>query len=161
MGDFQRLLASWSPLVGSDLSAGGSQLGQGPQTPEASSPSGSQAPAVAGVQEQGHQLPRSVLEGSGLKGHRSFPGAPWGPGGGSGAALSATTWARGPVTSFSSFSSFSPPPLSPPRCLSFPQPCPPSPPPTGTPVSPSVPGLSWGLGTPPWRGGRGSSPCGP
>lgn len=27
MGDFQRLLASWSRLVGSDLSAGGSQLG--------------------------------------------------------------------------------------------------------------------------------------
>ena len=43
MADFQRLLASWSHLVGSDLSAGGSQLGQGPQTPEASSPSGAQA----------------------------------------------------------------------------------------------------------------------
>ena len=85
--------------------------------PKAPSPSGAQAPAVAGVQEQGRQLCRSVLEVSGLKGRWSFPGAPWGPVGRQGPASMQPRGLGGQRAV--------PPPTSFPfRCLFFPQPCP-------------------------------------
>lgn len=152
VGGFQGFGLPGPAWLGPTCLLAGSELGWGPRMPKASPPQELRPQQL--LEFENKAISSADISVSGLKGHRSFPRAPGGPVGRQGPPSLQPRWLGGqgtvlPPSSFSSSLSLLPSTLLP------------SPPPTNTPVSPSVPGLSWAQGTLPGRGARGSSPRGP